>query len=91
MKGFDVNAPIRRPTRVFFRSRLMRLFRSVALLFPCFIGIHEESETIRLEMASNLFENKTVPIHWAAVGLSNPRLQVMESSLEFHAHMTGVT
>ena len=90
-QGFDLRLPVRRPTMLHFRSRILSLLRTL-LLAPLYITtILDESETLEIELAQNIFDNSTDPYTWAAVALSAPGLQVYEATLELHAHMTGIT
>eukprot|EP00047_Mylnosiga_fluctuans_P006489 m.247201 g.247201 ORF g.247201 m.247201 type:complete len:555 (-) comp15323_c0_seq1:153-1817(-) len=90
-QGFDLRLPIRRPVMLHFRSRVLNGLRTLLFSGAIILGLMEETETVHVRLAHNVFDNRTEPYTWAAVALSDRSLQVYDAELQFHAHMTGLT
>eukprot|EP00037_Helgoeca_nana_P012688 m.115783 g.115783 ORF g.115783 m.115783 type:complete len:460 (+) comp21585_c0_seq1:201-1580(+) len=87
----DAAVAISRAAVLRHRSWLLSCFRTTIFVVPMLVGLLEESQRVDVPLFRNVPDNTTTPYTWAAVGLSEPNVQLYWAEIRFHAHFTGAS
>ncbi|CAK9301571.1 unnamed protein product [Gordionus sp. m RMFG-2023] len=73
-----------------YRSKLMRLIRTLVLAPLFLLSLKEEKQTLVVTLIETFTDNKNVPASRAWIEIENNKIQIYSSTLKIHAHYSGL-